>query len=516
MRRGPIGLAYDRDEVLARTDLSALADDLLGPHKGRGRSASWSCPAPGHRGQTGKTPPLTIYTGANGDERWKCHACGAGGTAADLIMAVSGRTFHEALESLARRTGVGPEPEWRGPAHRVRPPTTPLDSVRAPSPEVERYVAACEEILWSGRGRAMRQWLSRRGLDEAVLRANRVGADPGPRSLDRADGLPRRGPGVVLPVLDPSGEALYFQTRYLRAHTHRYDNPASSLAGPSPRVAETRLARTAVRDDAVLVCEGIPDALTAAQAGYRAIAVLGAGYPDARVASGLLKQFPSERLVLAFDADERGRAGAEHLAVELSALGARDRVASLPVPGAGGDLNGWLQLQGDEFEAELSSALHVALKPRGLAESLTAVSPEAEAIREPPGATLVLESRSGSPPPPGHPLESLYYRFVLVDDPDIARTNAARIEAGLRDAGSGDHGVAATDGLDVAIETVRYTHLLAEGAGAADLIRDAVRLRTELERSLEATAPATSRALPDSVSQLAASPPEPPTLGVAL
>ncbi len=39
-------MAYDRNEVLGRTDLGELADQLVGPHKGRGSDATWPCPDP--------------------------------------------------------------------------------------------------------------------------------------------------------------------------------------------------------------------------------------------------------------------------------------------------------------------------------------------------------------------------------------------------------------------------------------------------------------------------------------
>ena len=51
-------MGYDRNEVLGRTDLAELADQLVGPHKGRGAGATWPCPDPGHGNQTGKTPPV--------------------------------------------------------------------------------------------------------------------------------------------------------------------------------------------------------------------------------------------------------------------------------------------------------------------------------------------------------------------------------------------------------------------------------------------------------------------------
>lgn len=45
---------YDRDLVVAATNSSALADDLLGLHKGSDRSPRWPCPNPDHH-QPGRT-----------------------------------------------------------------------------------------------------------------------------------------------------------------------------------------------------------------------------------------------------------------------------------------------------------------------------------------------------------------------------------------------------------------------------------------------------------------------------
>ena len=46
--------------------------------------------------------------------------------------------------------------------------------------------------------------------------------------------------------------------------------------------------------------EGISDALTSAGAGYRAVAILGAGLPDVRLATTLVARHPDERLIVAF------------------------------------------------------------------------------------------------------------------------------------------------------------------------------------------------------------------------
>ncbi|MDQ1537049.1 MAG: primase, partial [Actinomycetota bacterium] len=208
-------MAYDRNEVLERTDLRELADQLAGPHKGRGAGATWPCPDPGHGNQTGRTPPVSIFRTAYGDERWRCHSCGAGGTAIDLVMTTQAVRFPEALELLAQRAGVAaaerPMPRLRS-AHIERPESMPP---ARPNPEVERFVAAAEAHLWSEQGRPMQRWLAGRGLGEDVLRANRVGADPGPAGLERARGLPRGGAAIVLPVLDADGLATYLQARYL-------------------------------------------------------------------------------------------------------------------------------------------------------------------------------------------------------------------------------------------------------------------------------------------------------------
>jgi hypothetical protein len=352
-------MRYDRDEILARTDLPSLCEETLGPPKGRGRSATWPCPAPRHGPQTGKSPPVTVFTSRYGEQRWRCHACGAGGTAIDLVMVTQGLDFREAIEVLARRTGVSAStnPSELRRADIDRPKPLEPGQVR---PELEQYVDACESWLWSPRGMPMRRWLRARGFDEPIMRANRLGADPGPAQLERAKGLPRAGAAIVLPVLGPDDRPVYLQARYLRPNGRRYDNPASDLVGSSPRFAEARVPQ-ARRDDLIVVCEGMPDALTAAQVGYRAVGVLGAALPDDHLCHRLLSRYPSERLVVAFDQDDSGKAGAERLVSLLSDAGAADRVSRLDVPQRWGDLNGWLQGAWRSFDTDLAAGLSSAL-----------------------------------------------------------------------------------------------------------------------------------------------------------
>lgn len=108
------------------------------------------------------------------------------------------------------------------------------------------------------------------------------------------------------------------------------------------------------------------DALSAAAAGYRAVAVLSATYGDEAVAVALAKL--PHPLVVAFDADEAGRAGAEGLA---SLLAARQRPPAILDLG-GGDLNDAMRCS-DDWNADLESRIDsvVALRTRSAGVGLS-------------------------------------------------------------------------------------------------------------------------------------------------
>ncbi|MGQ0433089.1 MAG: toprim domain-containing protein [Microthrixaceae bacterium] len=201
----------------------------------------------------------------------------------------------------------------------------------------------------------MRDWLSARRLGEEVLRVNRVGADPGPSHLTRAFGLAHGGLGAVFPVLDEDSRAIYAQLRYLHPETAgpKYANPTREIA----RRPDLALVRTP-KDSAttrVIVCEGLPDALSAAQAGSRAVAILGTGADAARAAAEIHGRFPSNRLVIAMDADEAGQRAAQRLVTALRGLDHHD-MHLLEVPQQCGDLNGWLCGNTVQFLREVQAA----------------------------------------------------------------------------------------------------------------------------------------------------------------
>lgn len=360
-------MRYDRDELLARTDLAALADELLGWHTGHGRNARWPSPVPNHP-QTGRRPPMSIFVDHRGIERWTCFATGANGTAIDLVVTVTGRSVGDTMTWLAERARLDRPPPERPPIPRGPPPEPPR---REPSAALRAYVEACERILWRPEGAAIRRWLVEdRRLDPDVLRHNRIGADPGPRVLRRAKGLPRHGLAAVFPALNDEREALYFQARYLDPPSDRgkYDNPIGRH-GTNPRLTSIEPV-TAVPHGPTLVTEGVPDALAAASCGYQAIAVLGAGVSDRRTAESLAER--DGPLVIAFDRDDAGHAGARRLR-ELFEVQGRSDVVTVEPPTA--DINTWLIDRGREcFRRQLELSIGLAVSGLGRGASARSIA----------------------------------------------------------------------------------------------------------------------------------------------
>lgn len=339
---------FDRDAVLAAVDISALADELLGPRGGTQASPSWPCPVSTHA-QTGRTPPVSLYLGRRGDQRWACHGCGAGGTAIDMVMAAHGVDVRRALELLAIRS-EGPRRLLPAAILRPAPNTPDPDALRA----LDEYVGACARRLWRPAGRSVLTWLIEcRGVPPEVLEHNLVGADPGPGVQDRPAGVPRRS-GAVLPVLQ-DGRAVYAQLRRLHPGPGqpRYLSVARQLA-PNPGLARYRPHLD--RGGPLVVTEGPIDALAAAAGGYAAAAVLGVGGLGPKVARMLADE--RRGVVVALDADEAGRAGAERLVALMQEVGA-PRPVVLAVPREAGDLAGWM-VRASDWQRTLRAAVALA------------------------------------------------------------------------------------------------------------------------------------------------------------
>jgi DNA primase len=341
---------HDIDAILDRIDLEGLADELCGPRRGHGSGARWPSPVPDHP-QTGRTPPMSIFTDRRGRQRWTCWSTGTSGTAIDLVSINRQMDVSAAIQWLADRAGRIPE--------QPRPKPRPSAPNRTgASAALRHYVHACRAELYKPSGEIARQWLANRRLDPAVIELNDVGYDPGPSKLRRARGLPYRGPGIVLPTFDRLGQLVYAQVRYfdLEAAGRKYDNPSSKHA-TKPTVSWPRLLD--LNGNQTIVCEGVIDALTVAGIPMQAVAVLSAS--DSTQAAGQLSKI-SNRLVLALDPDNAGQDASDRLRHGLAAAGHQDvRIARLPA----GDLNEIARQNGNRFPAMLRAACRLPSKSNG-------------------------------------------------------------------------------------------------------------------------------------------------------
>ena len=302
------------------------------------RGRRWHCPLPAHEDNHAS---VTIHTDHRGHQRWRCWSGDNDhrGDAVDLVRITQHMPRNEAVDWLASRAGMIPDLPLPPVARRERSARTkaevPLD------PAVHRYVEACERILWGSTGRPVREWLHGRGFSDDLLRANRVGCDPGREMMQRQRGLPYGGGvGAVFPALNERGDVHYVQTRYLDpGGGPKYDNPAASL-GHNPRLAWT-CAVGAPQGDSLLVCEGIPDALTASALGHHAVAILGSQSPDDSVALMIGRRARDGGLavVLVNDHDDAGQAWAARLTELLHRVGTEATIAQPPEMGT--DLNEW-------------------------------------------------------------------------------------------------------------------------------------------------------------------------------
>jgi Toprim-like len=320
-------------DVLDRADLTVFLDSFAGVAARSGPGRRWHCPMPDHDDHHAS---VSVFRDRHGHERWRCWSGDHRGDAIDLVMIATGRNRSDAIDWLANDAGMVPD----RPLPPLRPKPNPPAAALTSSPFVERYVRICERVLAGSQGTDVRDWLHARGLNDDTITANHLGADVGRQLMHRTRGLPYgAGPAAVFPALDAAGNVAYVQARYLDpdAAGRKYDNPAASLA-PHPRLAFP--VASDQRAGVLLVCEGIPDALIATQAGYRGVALLGAHTPDESVAMRIANHADNHHLAVAIvcDPDPAGRHATAILTRHLHDGGCEPIVIEAP---AGCDLNAW-------------------------------------------------------------------------------------------------------------------------------------------------------------------------------
>ena len=323
MRYGPNLL----DEILRRTDIVQLVGRKVKLTR-RGQ-AMWGC-CPFHKE---KSPSFKVE---NGRRTYKCFGCGKGGDAFKWLMETEGLSFPEAVERLAGEAGVE-LPQW-----------TPEDEAREEKKKslydvIEAACAFYEAQLREAGGRAARDYLKSRGLDEASAKRFRLGYAPSGNSLIEhlktknvtmddmmiAAGLARPGDEqrgsrdffynrITFPISDPRGRVVAFGARALEADAKpKYINTGdTALFAKGRQLYNFALARPAgLKAQTIIVAEGYMDVIALVRAGFEAsVAPLGTALTEDQL--HLLWRVAPEP-VMAFDGDEAGLHAA-HRAARLA------------------------------------------------------------------------------------------------------------------------------------------------------------------------------------------------------
>ncbi len=310
-----------KDAVAGAGGLSALAERLDIKVQKNGKMAH--CPDPSH-GRGDKNASLSFF---DGNEAWKCHACGSGGDAFNLWTLVHGGGFKEALAGLADMYGVdiGRKKRhltvYRNPKHKqgktAEKPSLDLTPQPLPSIQARRFL----DEIWGvvkdiPNTRNFTDWMSGRRIKPEVARelgwrdwqpaireigevwrrhSSQAREDAG---LER-DGKPwypltatREGkPGAFIPAFHPNAHGpIGFRWRSFdpaakpKTFSPFGSTPVFGLSLPPAPSAGLAWLSGAHKHQTVIIVEGEPDWLTAAQtwqslAGILCLTNVSGGWP---------------------------------------------------------------------------------------------------------------------------------------------------------------------------------------------------------------------------------------------
>ena len=109
---------WEITEVLDRTDLAALLDELTQPAGRLGPGRRWHCPLPDHDDHHAS---VTMFRDRHGHERWRCWSADHRGDAIDLVTITQGSTRADAIDWLATPRRHAPRPAPPTPATQTHP-----------------------------------------------------------------------------------------------------------------------------------------------------------------------------------------------------------------------------------------------------------------------------------------------------------------------------------------------------------------------------------------------------------
>jgi DNA primase len=364
------------DELRSRVSLADLVGKRVKLIR-KGREYGGLCPF-----HNEKTPSFYVV---EDKQFFHCFGCGAHGDAIGFTMRAENLDFVEAVERLAGIAGL------------VVPQQTPMERERAQRQKtlLEALAAAAnfyEEQLWSPAGRAGREYLAARGLDDETMRRFRLGwagEDRGalrraltpefPQPLLIEAGLLHASDyggepydyfreRVIFPIGDRMGRVIAFggrtigdaQPKYLNSPEHPLFEKGRVLYGLS--IARINSAQDiAAGGPGASVTEGYMDVIALHRAGFTtAVAPLGTALTEHQMQE-LWRLAPEP--VLCFDGDVAGqRASTRALRRALPLLKPGQSLRFITLP-SGEDPDSLLQTRGRlGFDEVLASAKPLSLK----------------------------------------------------------------------------------------------------------------------------------------------------------
>src|SRR5437588_4829823 len=352
------------DELRARTTLSSV---IMPSVKLIRAGREWKACCPFHNE---KTPSFTV----NDDKGfYHCFGCGAHGDGIRFLTDQRGMPFMDAVKELAAKAGLdvpAPDPQARERAERAASLTDVMAAV------AKWYADQLNGIT----GADAREYLKRRGIDQAAIQRFGLGLAPDSRTaLKRAldnlgedrlvetgmlilpeeegkDSYDRFRGRLMIPIRDPRGRVIGFGGRILGDGEPKYLNSPQTVlfdkgrtlynldrAGPASRTAKR-----------LIVVEGYMDVIALDRAGIaEVVAPNGTALTEGQL-ERLWRLDPSP--ILCFDGDSAGKKAAIRAATRALPMLRPDRTLRFVELPAGQDPDDVIKTGGREaFEALLAN-----------------------------------------------------------------------------------------------------------------------------------------------------------------
>jgi DNA primase len=351
-------------ELKSRADIVSLISEYVRLRR-TGKNYVGLCPF-----HQEKTPSFSVDPDK---QLFYCFGCGQGGNIFTFLMKIENLTFQDAVEELARRTGL-PLPKAALDPEAARRSARAAGIRKALEFARDRY----REMLYSAHGAKALKYLQGRGLSREIIDLFQLGYAPAgwdfvtqgalKAGIDirylELSGLSvrsRRGTyydrfrnRIMFPIWDTRGELIGFAGRALGDETPKYLNsPDTPVFHKSRELYALHLAKPSIRSKGrVCVMEGYMDVISMFQNGIDyVVAGMGTAFSVEQARALLLL---SDDVVLAYDQDEAGKKAVRRCIDVFREAGGRSRVVTFE---GAKDPDEFVQRYGgDKFEELIENA----------------------------------------------------------------------------------------------------------------------------------------------------------------